>query len=89
MIEPEVVAEVERLLKDGQLSRRRIAVATGVSRATVANIATGARGEKRRVQYLRVLRTSGPYVHCRTCGGEARMPCLLCQVRAGMRKEKE
>jgi transcriptional regulator with XRE-family HTH domain len=51
MIAPSMVDEVRRLLSEGRLSQRAIARRTGISRGTVAAIASGRRpayGARRR-----------------------------------------
>ncbi len=79
MIEPETADKVRRLLRDGRLSQRKIAILAGVSRGTVANIAKG----KWR---MRVELSSGPAVWCPVCRAKVQMPCVACRVRAWMRK---
>jgi len=44
MISLSTAQEIAQLLKEGNLSQRRIACQVGVSRMTVSNIATGKRG---------------------------------------------
>jgi hypothetical protein len=84
MIATQMVDEVRRLLREGGLSQRRIAVKLGISRGTVNAIALG-----RRPDYPSHGRTDEPGftppmglpVRCPTCGGKVQMPCLLCYVR--------
>lgn len=83
MLADEVVAEVRRLVAEGQLSQRQIAARVGVSRGTVLAIAAG-----RRVDRPSPLPEDdasphgGPFVRCPGCGGRVRMPCRLCRLRA-------
>ncbi len=83
MLAPSKVKEVEQLLAEGQLSQRKIAKRTGVSRGTVGAIASGERPDyderlRARAEELQPL---GPVERCRTCGGRVHMPCRLCRVR--------
>jgi len=79
------VREVERLLAEGELSQRKIAKATGVSRATISGIASGRRPDYELRMRARadkeVVEPLGPIERCPTCGGRVYMPCRLCRVR--------
>jgi hypothetical protein len=82
MIAPKLVAEIQRLLDTKTHSQRRIAAMMGVSRGSVAAIASG----KRRDPLLgesndAPAETSGPPARCPGCGGLVYMPCLLCRLR--------
>ena len=84
MIAPKTVAEVRRLLTEGELSQRKIAGLTGVSRGTVAAIASG-----RRPDYDTLSprandpdEPTGPAERCPGCGGMVYLPCRLCLVRS-------
>ena len=85
MIAPSVVQEVKRLLAEGNLSQRKIARMTGISRGTVGAIAGG-----KRQDYVALPRAAGddpaqptgPPQRCPGCGGMVYMPCRLCQARA-------
>lgn len=85
MIAPSVVQEVRRLLAEGELSQRRIARMTGISRGTVGAIAAGRRPD---YQSLRCAaddefpQPTGPPQRCPGCGGMVYMPCRLCRTRA-------
>lgn len=83
MISIGMVAEIRRLLAEGQLSQRKIAKLTGISRATVGAIASGRRPdyEPRPAQEL-FDRPQGPPRRCQGCGGMVYLPCKLCRVRA-------
>src|SRR5689334_722087 len=80
------VVEVQRLLTEGALSQRQIALRTGISRATIAAIADGTRPDydvRRREQQLRHAAEEdiGPVERCDGCGGLTHLPCRLCRVR--------
>lgn len=82
MISPAVVVEVRRLLAEGQLSQRQIARRTGISRGTVAAIASG----RRRPRYPPSPTSPGGFprgkpVRCPGCGALVQMPCLACWLR--------
>ena len=88
MLDPEKVTGVKRLLAEGGLPLRKIAEVVGMSRGSVAAIATGRRPDyegKLREQSLRaeaeeVLGTSSPK-RCPDCGGLACLPCRACHLR--------
>ena len=88
MIAAGLVEEVRRLLEQGELSQRKIAVRLGVSRGTVNAIALGKRAVRvrRKIPVDDFLPPAGPVGRCPTCGGLVRMPCLACRVRAGQRR---
>lgn len=79
-----VVDEIKRLLKEGNLSQRKIARQVGVSRGTVHGIAQGRRADYKaqREAKREFVTPVGPPVRCPTCGGMVQMPCLACRVRA-------
>ena len=91
MISPTLVAEVKRLLKQPGVSQRKVAMLTGVSRASVGAIAAG-----RRPDYAHRCNPDdregdmpqGPAERCPTCGGMVYMPCLLCSVRSTKSEER-
>jgi hypothetical protein len=79
------VAEIRRMLARGELSQRKIAEQTGVSRGTVGAIALGRRPDyedRRQAARGDFEPPSGPLHRCPGCGGMVLMPCLLCRVRA-------
>ena len=85
MIASPVVDKIKRLLGDGELSQRKIALRMGVSRGTVGSIASGKRPDyeaRRRSRKDSFVAPAGPPVRCPGCGGMAQMPCLACHVRA-------
>lgn len=84
MIASPVVDKIQRLLSDGGLSQRKIALRMGVSRGTVGSIASGKRPDyeaRRRIRKDSFIAPAGPPVRCPGCGGMAQMPCLACHVR--------
>src|SRR5262245_52659293 len=90
MIAVEMVLEIRRLLATGNLSQRRIARLTGISRATIGSIASGKRPDyEPRPRDEELDRPIGPPVRCPNCGGRVYLPCRLCRVRAIKRRELE
>jgi hypothetical protein len=78
-----LVEEIDRLLKAGQMSQRKIAVRLGVSRGTVSAIASGHRalfGKEPRDDEM-PLTPSSPPVRCPGCGYRVYMPCRICYIR--------
>ena len=76
--------EIRRLLYEGKLSQRKIAIRLGVSRGTVSAVAAGKRPDNEAMRRKRddgFVPPGGPPVRCRGCGGKAKMPCLACYVR--------
>jgi hypothetical protein len=84
MLATELILEIDRLLKEGELSHRKIAARLDVSRGTVSAIAHGRRGlygkdaaeEKRRP-----LAPATPPIRCPRCGYRVFLPCLICLAR--------
>ncbi len=84
MITPEVIGEIQRLLERGELSQRRIATRTGVSRGTVNSVANGTRAERdagRRQRPERFDPPRGLPHRCPSCGRLVQMPCLACRLQ--------
>jgi hypothetical protein len=74
--------EARRLLAEGRLSQRKIALQVGISRATVSAIAQGHYADREARQRVREdYVPSGPLARCGGCGGLVQMPCLYCHVR--------
>ena len=91
MLTAALVLEIRRLLDEGQLSQRTIARKLGVSRGSVANIASGRRrlhgaGEDREAIGVEPPSTAS---RCRGCGGLVYEPCLLCRAREYHRRVEE
>jgi hypothetical protein len=85
MIAFAVVDDIERLLRDGHLSQRKIAERLGVSRGTVNAIARGKRPDyraRKRGPEEDFVGPRGPLTRCPGCGAMVEMPCLACRVRA-------
>ena len=79
-----LIHEIDRLLKQGGLSHRRIAARLGVSRGTVSAIATGRRGlygKEPIEEDHRSLAPASPPTRCPHCGYRVYPPCLICQAR--------
>ena len=89
MISQAHAQEVQHLLDDGMISQRKIAKQVGLSRSTVASIASGewtARQRLRTVKPEPFAQSTGPIERCPGCGGRVYMPCHLCRVRTYMAK---
>jgi hypothetical protein len=83
MLSTSLVHEIDRLLKTGQLSHRKIATRLNVSRGTISAIAQGRRGlygmdpnEKRPART-----PTSPPTRCPHCGYRIYLPCLICSAR--------
>jgi len=90
MLTTDLVHEIDRLLREGELSQRKIAVRLGVSRSTVSAIASGRRGLYGKdpfETYLSLVPTSPP-VRCPHCGYRVYMPCIICRVRAHKQRQQ-
>jgi hypothetical protein len=84
MIATALVQEVDRLLKEGQLSQRQIAARVGVSRGTVNAVASGRRvlqGRDAQAEGARTPDFASPPVRCPRCGYRIYAPCLICHTR--------
>jgi hypothetical protein len=79
MIRPEIVQNVQKLLAAGKLSHRLIALRTGVSRTSIAAIASG----KRRLPPPKVAQeVDTPPRRCQHCGMMViTRPCRICAMR--------
>jgi transcriptional regulator with XRE-family HTH domain len=82
------IMEVERLLAAGNLSHRKIAAVTGVSRATISGIASGRRPDYEALRRAREekRRPPGPVGRCAECGALVYLPCQLCKMREAERQ---
>jgi hypothetical protein len=91
MIELIKIKEAERLLAEGKLSFRKIALAVGISRATVGGIAAGKRPDYEARQRARAAAREplGPLARCPGCGGLVYTPCRLCSVRQAKAYEQD
>jgi hypothetical protein len=87
MIAPHLVEQVQQLLGRGKLSHRKIARITGVSRGTIAAIASGKRCIRpRTIVYWEdePVVPDVPPQRCPDCGGMVFMPCRVCRTRKAM-----
>ena len=83
------VREIRRLLDEGDLSQRDVAVRLGVSRGTVWRIASGRRGLHgggEVIQFVKKEATQSLPTRCPGCGGKVYLPCRLCRTRAFARR---
>lgn len=82
MLSPSVVSEVRRLLALGELSQRKIARLTGVSRSVVRRIATGKRKDRSaKPKEAWEIAGTGKIGKCPTCGARVKLPCVACLIR--------
>ena len=91
MIRSSVVEEIQRLLRAGKLSQRKIARQVRVSRGTVGAIASQRRPDyeaRRHRKEAEFEFPTGPAVRCPDCGAMTQMPCLACRVRALREKQR-
>jgi hypothetical protein len=80
VIAQRIIREVQRLLREGRLSQRQIAIRTGISRGTVRLIAIGRRrdyADKPAEEEV----PAGPPQRCSRCGGLVYGQCRLCDIR--------
>ena len=77
------VQKIQHLLREGKLSKRRIAKKIRVSRIMVYEIANGLRIIKQKPipEEWEVDRTGKPFVRCPLCGASIQEPCTLCLIR--------
>ncbi len=91
MISRALAQETQRLLAEGTMSQRKIAKRVGLSRSTVASIASGqwmAKQQRRVTKTEPFVQPSGPIRRCPGCGGRVYMPCHLCRVRTYMARSQ-
>ncbi len=84
MLSLSLVEQIVDLLNEGELSQRRIAARVGVSRGTVASIASGRRGLFGRdpeSDDTRSLANLTPAERCPKCGYLIYAPCRVCRSR--------
>jgi Helix-turn-helix domain len=87
----ETIRQIDRLLRQGQMSQRDIAARLGVSRGTVSAIANGERGlhGKHGDDASQSPRhPSGTPVRCPECGYRTYRPCLVCNTRKHRREQQ-
>jgi hypothetical protein len=84
MLATALVEEIDRLLKEGRLSHRKIATQLGVSRGTVNAIANGQRGlhgKDAPTEGFAVSYAALPPRRCPRCGYRIYVPCHICRTR--------
>jgi hypothetical protein len=82
MLALSIVQEIDRLLGEGKLSRRKIAQRLGVSRSTVCAIASGQRALfGKQPEPEEPDRQAMPPERCPKCGYLVQLPCLVCRTR--------
>ena len=81
MIAPSVIREIQRLLDERLLSRRKIAALTGVARSTVTAVAKGERQVDDYLEQVPKPKPLGAARRCPSCDATVHMPCKLCQTR--------
>jgi len=89
MLPTALIHEIDRLLKEGELSHRKIAIRLGVSRGTIDAIANGRRGlygKEPDVNRPAHVPTSPP-ARCPRCGYRVYFPCLICNTRQHKQRE--
>lgn len=89
MLAAALVVEIQRLLNETDLSQRKIAQVIGVSRGSVASVASGRRPDYDALRAQSATdweEPTGPPERCPTCGGMVYAPCRLCRARAERRK---
>jgi hypothetical protein len=87
MFSDAIILEIQRLLQEGELSRRAIAARLGVGRATVDSVANGRRGLRNPRPLIE--RHAKQATRCRGCGGLVYKPCRLCRARTYQRITSE
>ena len=91
MIATTLIDEIRRMLHEGCLSQRKIAVRLSVSRGTVNAVARGKRPDysaRRQREDDGFIPPMGMPVRCSGCGGLVQMPCLLCYIRIRVKSKK-
>jgi hypothetical protein len=78
-----LILEIDRLLREGKLSHRKIAARLHVSRGTVGAIASGRRGlyGKDSHDYHDSPLPESPPTRCHHCGYRVYLPCRICLAR--------
>lgn len=85
MIAQAVIDEIEKLLAEGRLSRRAIAIKVGVSRTVVTQLA--AKHYNRPARASRRACLEGPLRRrCPSCGYAVPLPCVYCRAQAYRRR---
>lgn len=85
MIKKTQIDEILRLLNEGKISQRKIALRIGVSRTAVKAVflktvhKSSVCEEKRKRDMI--IHPSGKPIRCPHCGSLVKMPCLACQLK--------
>jgi hypothetical protein len=90
MLSIDLVHEINRLLRTGELSQRQIAARLQVSRGTVGAIASGRRGlngKEDADQVPKPKTTRQQSMRCRHCGYRVYPPCRICIAREDRRQQ--
>jgi hypothetical protein len=91
MLSTALVHEIDRLLKEGELSHRKIAARLGVSRGVIGAIANGRRGlygKEPLNEDRHSLTPTAPATRCCRCGYRVYLPCLICEARKQRGEQK-
>ena len=85
MISEQTVSTIRHLLKEGKLSRRKIALQLGISRSAIRHVELESgrepsidNGDFKEKMFCF---PKGPHRRCCHCGAFVQLPCLACQVR--------
>jgi hypothetical protein len=92
MLAKSLIDQIDRLLREGGLSQRKIAARLRVSRGTVAAIASGRRGLYGREagdETSSALTPHSPPERCPHCGYRVYAPCLICRSRDFQQRQQE
>jgi DNA-binding XRE family transcriptional regulator len=87
MLSLSLIDEIDRLLSEGKLSQRKIAIRLGVSRGTVNAIARGQRSlygrepEDDANDDNQLCISTTPPRRCPSCGYRVYAPCRICRTR--------
>ena len=82
MLTTAVVQEIDRLIREGELSQRQIAARLCVSRGIISAIASGRRSlYGKEPQSVRTPSGESIPTRCPDCGYRVFLPCLICRVR--------
>jgi hypothetical protein len=90
MLPVALITEIDRLLRAGELSQRKIAAHLGVSRGVVSAISHGRRGlHGKETDPTRIpLHHARAPSRCPNCGYRVQLPCLICKARSRQRSHQ-
>ena len=86
MISKTTTLAIRRLLSEGKLSQRKIALRLGISRSAVRNVEKESVREQSKEEFFRY--PKGPHRRCYSCGAFVQLPCLACQIRNWKKEER-